>query len=430
METVCINVKEKIIVHTVGVHTSRYNTFEIINKNIVVFVCGVYLHKYDIQKKQSIGRIKMSDSAIFCMSRNFYHLVVASHNGDVCVVDIDLFKVVSKFKIKNGEKITDICSSDDMRFICACSDYYVDTNNSLVKGALFIYERKEEDDTVTYHEKQAIQSTESFCMFTDIDKKDKQSLIVLERIIINEFSYYVAKEYSIGEEVKLNREIIIDEDISNDEILQIKKYNNLLCLNYGRRIMKIFDTQAFKVIIKLKFEGAGCMGCFDFKAEKLFVSNFYESLLSINLQHILSHYQHIEDCVLITIKKDSSILQEEFRDLIQIVKIVENNQFIVQLNFFMNISDDLRFLFWGNELGLFIIDLISKEYIIKLESFIKSSGCGITINEKEKLIAVGDLEQNITVFNSFWDDLDTCPHFQEGEIILSKFYADDPIRTE
>ena len=138
--------------------------------------------------------------------------------------------------------------------------------------------------------------------------------------------------------------------------------------------------------------------------------------------------------------------------------VIKNNDLIKQINYLLRVDENMDHIFIANEYGLFCIYIGNKDddldnelnldsnsgfdfsqytfddysgahYKINLPSLIRSSGCGVSINSEHNLIAVGDLERNITIFNSKWEDVEGCPHLKEEDLVMFRLQAKDAIRS-
>jgi WD40 repeat protein len=441
-----LNLKEKIHLHTIGIHTCRYNIFEIIDDNYIVYPCGVFLLKFSLKENKVINRLRLGHSVISSMKRCFYYLITALYNGEACIIDIDSFKVVSKFKLEHMQEISHLSISSDMKYICITSDYYLD-EGKVINGAVSILEKLDKvdkRDLLEYKQIKFFKFRESLCEFYTNDE-NQEKLVIFEKNLIEGMPpkssnyFYIIRELDVLTDFNISREILLDH---YDEISTIRKYENFVVLQFSRRVFKIFDLKSFHLLSNITFEGAGCIGAFDFMDYNLFVTNISRNLIKIDLSDLIKNYNNKQ----INIKNTESLPPRPEEIFIpknlQSIKtiqypnlqiLIKDEDHIKQLNYLIRIDEKMNKIFWANEHGLFGYDLESKKYILNLHSLIKSSGCGVTINKDSNLIAVGDLERNITIFNNIWDQLsfqyNTCHHLSEEDLIFLRLEAKDPIRS-
>ena len=451
----------KIEISTIGIHSCRYNSFEVVDDTVIIYPCGVFLTKFDLKIKKLIKRLKISDSIIHAMYRNLNYLLVSCHNGDSCIIDIENFEIINKFKFHDCFKINSISASDDMNFICGCTEYYVDPKSAKVyNGALVILEREENNNEdknieIKYRFHSVCLADEAICEFRHSNDKENQRLVMIGRIntdsdieelkhfyienqeVLLEKGFYYVKEFSLrnNSEKTLLKTITLDDSNQGQkmQIIHSKKYNEYIFLNYSKRIIKLLDMKSLKIILIIKFEGGGCLGPFEIKNDILYVANLFGSLLSLDLSNFFKTTSKENNFypINVTVTKNypklivDSISESEGIDII-LNQILYNEEYLSQYNFSLNLFSNN--LFWTNEKGLFAFDLSENKYVIKMESIIKNSGCGVAINQTNKMIAVGDLEQNITIFNSIQYNND-CDSVGEEEFIFFKLKAKDPIRA-
>lgn len=438
------NLKEKINLQTIGIHTCRYNIFEIIDDNYIVYPCGVFLMKFSLKEKKIINRIKLGNSVLSSMKRCFYFLIISLYNGEVFIIKIDSFKIISKIKIEQMQEISHLSVSSDMKYICITSDYYLD-QGILINGSVSILEKINKPDLtelINLKQIKTFKFRESFCEFY-IDHENQEKLVIFEKNLIecmppkSSNYFYIIREFDLLNDFNILREIILDH---YDEIITIRKYQNFAALQFSRRVLKIFDLNSFNVVCNITFEGAGCIGAFDFMDYNLFVTNISRNLIKLDLREILKkfdlkNFENVEyfipntDEILVP-KNINSINITQFHKNLHVV--IKDEDKINQLNYLIRIDEKMNKLFWANEHGLFGYDLETKKYFLNLQSLIKISGCGVTINKDSNLIAVGDLEKNITIFNNIWDDISTkynCHNLSEEDLIFIRIEAKDPIRS-
>lgn len=424
------NTKQIKEIHTIGVHTCRYNTFEVIDEDTVVYPCGLFLQKFSISKNKVIKKIKFSNSLIMCFKRCFYFLVVGCYNGESYIIDIKSMNIVSNFSFENSDMMSHISVSSNLKYISLSCDFYRDTDK-IIDGALAVYEKfinNENENIITYKQIYLNKLRESLCEFNSDD-----NLITVEKNVIpgetpkNKNYYYVIRLHDTNE----NFSILIENIIEHyDEINTIKKYNDFLALNYSRRVMKIIDLKSLDVVISLRLEGSGCMGDFEFFDDTLYLTNVSKKIIYVKLYDYLNKFENYSSYKEILIPKDVN-LEYEIITGNQIGILIGQYEIVKQLNYSLRIYNNLIWI--SNENGLICFDLNEFTTKISLLSLIKSSGCGVSLNKDNNLIVVGDLDRNITVFHSLWEKYDLSKgeeefHFHE-DIINFRGQAYEAIRS-
>lgn len=139
-----INNNKQIFLHTEGSHSCRYNSICFANDNIIVYPCGVYLNKFDYLKDAIIASLSIDKSIIFNVQKFSENLIIAfCYNGKGAIISINDFKIIKRVNFENGNTISNVSFSADLKFITVSCEYYIDiATNKILEGASAVFYNK------------------------------------------------------------------------------------------------------------------------------------------------------------------------------------------------------------------------------------------------------------------------------------------------
>ena len=397
---------------TYGVGTPRYRSYVLINPNELLLPLGPNLILWDLQTK-SKRFLSVTQSVIMSilpMDSSNRHVITASYNGEIALIDTTKLEVISIFKAK-GSCLRHASLYNDRLLVC--NEEY-----EKFKGLSEVIDLKTPGFQCLWNLKGQLRFGEILSNNNKVFVLRKNHLKVeqLKELDIpsitsskgsnnkkKHFNYYM-ELYDIGgskSDIPMNSVLlpeiceIIASGLSDDR--------QLLGLMYTNRTILVIKPDSLMRIFNFKIHGSGAIMSFFFSDNNMIcLCPKKDTLMSIDCRKTAQ--EKIPEIVILDeIKAESGLIVDKFK-----------SDAFSEGNFMSTLNNIRKTYISFNSDGLHIYDFQSK----KTESFSLAgiTLCGVGLNPEGTLLATGDFLGNILIFST--NIIDTEPiytnNFESG----------------
>lgn len=386
-----INAHKQMEFNTIGVHSARYAAIAQTEDGDWLIPCGPNIRKWRINETEIIPLEKYSfnDNLVMSLERNSKVIVCTSYNSQAAIIDP---KTMEKLQVVKGE-------GTKTRITSLTDDYYVSCSEICFDGksqtCINIFKFEESGALEPYHKIRA----SGFCpllmegnklIYMEIAELLDQTLtgdsfnLGVKSISEGKVYLYKLSLFDLATKTLVSEQPLLNNvsEIINYEVSKDRKYAAITFLD---KTMLLVDSSA-RIFSSLNLATTGFITALQFKGSRLYMCPQDGQLISIDPTVI--YEQGI-------VRGTVSFGSLELPSLVS--TIIPNKNSTVRRTSFFLIWMDEEILLTGDEDGLYVTHTKTGA-VIRKDSHITLTGCGITVNPSGTMTAVGDFAGNVSMF--------------------------------
>lgn len=378
---------------TIGVHSARYAAVVKDDRGDWLIPCGPNLRRWRINQAEikPVEKYSFNDNLVMALERNSKVIVCTSYNSQAAVIDP---KTMERLQTVKGEGTKVRITSLSEKYYVSCAEICFD---GLSQTCINIFKFNHEGLLEPYHKIRA----SSFCPL--LMEGDKLMCMEITEVFdqpktIEDMDVPAKKQTSQGKVYSyrlclfdLDTKKLLSEQPLMNNVSEIVNYEvsadrKFAAISFLDKTLLLIDSNG-QIFSSLTLATSGNITAFQFRGPKMYMCPQDGQLISI------------EPKVLQDQGITSGSVSFGSLDLpsLESILIPNKNATVRRTSFFLVwISETI--LLTGDEDGLYLTD-IKTGAVIREDSLVTLTACGITVNPSGTRTAVGDFAGNVTVFS-------------------------------